>query len=408
MTIVTFCLTLISLLVPSLAAAVAQSSGSAAASDGPVATVNGWSIYDNRGRCNAMTFYEGGTDVSLSFDFGSNSAFLYLFNAAWESVENGRRYTVSITFSNDSEYTNAPASGMRNDDERGRLTGLQIHLQGDEFLDDFSESNAMLVEMGNNRLAVLSLNGTRAMVQRLKRCSIDSHRRYPPDPFRSIRSGQTVSDPSPVVPLTSYVSNDDYPAAALSRGEEGSVRFRLTVGPDGRVSTCTIVMSSGFSTLDDTTCRLMRTRPRFRPALDASGVPTTGSIESAVHWRIQPEPVTSSSADPATRANDGESVSASEPGMTRTAQHWVQLAGGIAESGLPREFARLRAKAPDLLGSRTAYSIPLRTTNRLLVGPFASAREAQDFVIQLARRDIQAFVWTSSAGQEVRAINDPR
>ena len=90
------------------------------------------------------------------------------------------------------------------------------------------------------------------------------------------------------------------------------------------------------------------------------------------------------------------------------ARHWVQIAGGANRSTLPREFARLRGLAPQLLGSRTAYTTPLRATNRLLVGPFRTAREAQAFVNQLADRNLPAFAWTSEAGQEIERLQTPR
>jgi len=86
------------------------------------------------------------------------------------------------------------------------------------------------------------------------------------------------------------------------------------------------------------------------------------------------------------------------------ARHWVQIATGPDRSLLPREFTRLRSRAPDQLGRRTAYTAPLRGTNRLLVGPFASTREAQEFVNQLAHHNVSAFAWTSAAGQEIDRI----
>jgi hypothetical protein len=60
--------------------------------------------------------------------------------------------------------------------------------------------------------------------------------------------------------------------------------------------------------------------------------------------------------------------------------------------------------APDQLGGRTAFTAPMRSTSRLLVGPFASAREAQEFVNQLATRNVAAFAWTSAAGQEIQRL----
>ena len=90
------------------------------------------------------------------------------------------------------------------------------------------------------------------------------------------------------------------------------------------------------------------------------------------------------------------------------ARHWVQIAGGANRTTLPREFARLRGLAPQLLGSRTAYTTPLRATNRLLVGPFRTTREAQALVNQLSERNLSAFAWTSEAGQEIERLQTPR
>jgi Flp pilus assembly protein TadD len=85
-------------------------------------------------------------------------------------------------------------------------------------------------------------------------------------------------------------------------------------------------------------------------------------------------------------------------------RHWVQIAGGANRAALPREFTRLREQAPDQLGRRVAYTATLRATNRLLVGPFDSAREAQEFVNQLARHNVSAFAWTSEAGEAVERL----
>jgi len=82
----------------------------------------------------------------------------------------------------------------------------------------------------------------------------------------------------------------------------------------------------------------------------------------------------------------------------------VQIAGGANRAALPREFARLRTLAPQQLGRRDAYTAAARATNRLLVGPFASDRAAQEFVNQLAGHNVSAFAWTSDAGQEIERL----
>jgi tetratricopeptide (TPR) repeat protein len=90
--------------------------------------------------------------------------------------------------------------------------------------------------------------------------------------------------------------------------------------------------------------------------------------------------------------------------VAHPSRHWVQIAGAANRAGLPAEFARLRGLAPDELARRSAYTTPLRFTNRLLVGPFDSDREAQAFVNQLAARNVAAFAWTSPAGQEIERL----
>jgi tetratricopeptide (TPR) repeat protein len=80
---------------------------------------------------------------------------------------------------------------------------------------------------------------------------------------------------------------------------------------------------------------------------------------------------------------------------------WVQVAGGADRDALVDDYARLKRKAPKLLGTRTAWTTPLNATNRLLVGPFKSEEEAQDFVNSLAELHLSAFTWKSPAGQEI-------
>ncbi len=92
--------------------------------------------------------------------------------------------------------------------------------------------------------------------------------------------------PTPRAPLASLVTVNDYPAQAMANGQSGSVRFRLDIGADGRVSMCTILRSTRSSILDATTCRLMRSRARFTPARDASGQALVGRFEDEITWTL--------------------------------------------------------------------------------------------------------------------------
>lgn len=103
----------------------------------------------------------------------------------------------------------------------------------------------------------------------------------PPPPPRTVEPARARAN------LASYVSNDDYPAAALRNEEQGTTGFRLTVGPDGRVTNCVVTSSSGSSSLDAATCRLMRSRARFTPARNNLGESTSDTVNSRITWRIQ-------------------------------------------------------------------------------------------------------------------------
>ncbi|HYI49126.1 MAG TPA: energy transducer TonB [Allosphingosinicella sp.] len=108
-----------------------------------------------------------------------------------------------------------------------------------------------------------------------------------------------VTPPAPVPPpvrtvppqraranLNSYFSADDYPAAALRGNDQGTTGFSLTIGPNGRVSECSVTASSGSAALDAATCRILRSRARYTPARDSSGNPTSGRDSGRVTWRL--------------------------------------------------------------------------------------------------------------------------
>jgi periplasmic protein TonB len=100
----------------------------------------------------------------------------------------------------------------------------------------------------------------------------------PPPPPRTVKPAAAKAN------LASYVSNDDYPDSAIRNEEQGVTAFRLDVGPDGRVTNCTVTSSSGSSSLDSATCRLMRSRARFTPATDSTGNRVSDSVSSRIRW----------------------------------------------------------------------------------------------------------------------------
>jgi protein TonB len=84
----------------------------------------------------------------------------------------------------------------------------------------------------------------------------------------------------------SWATPDDYPSRALREDREGVTRFQVSVGPDGKVQSCSVTGSSGHPDLDDATCKLVTRRARFNPATDGEGHPTSGSYSNSVRWQI--------------------------------------------------------------------------------------------------------------------------
>lgn len=101
--------------------------------------------------------------------------------------------------------------------------------------------------------------------------------------------GEGGGEGTPPEWLRGRIRDSDYPRAAAEAGVQGSLTVRYVVGIDGRVANCTVEQSSRSAALDETTCRLIRERFRFRPARDASGRPVAATIVEDHEWIIDPD-----------------------------------------------------------------------------------------------------------------------
>jgi TonB family protein len=117
-----------------------------------------------------------------------------------------------------------------------------------------------------------------------------------PPPIVAVGAGESaprnmVFDPPrvharPQAPLASYAMEGDYPAAAIRNREQGRVAVALVIGPEGRVTACTIIASSGSAALDAATCRILRSRARYAPARDARGNPVPDHDRGELTWTL--------------------------------------------------------------------------------------------------------------------------
>ena len=97
-----------------------------------------------------------------------------------------------------------------------------------------------------------------------------------------------VSSPVPARgDVRSVFSTDDYPPDALAAGVGGTAQAELTIGPDGRVTGCSLVQSTGNGSLDRTTCNILQRRVKFTPAKDSNGNSTSGTyLTPKITWVV--------------------------------------------------------------------------------------------------------------------------
>lgn len=87
--------------------------------------------------------------------------------------------------------------------------------------------------------------------------------------------------------LRGRIRDSDYPRAAVAADLQGALVARYRVGTNGRVTACDIVETSGNALLDQTTCRLVIERFRYKPALDEAGRPVVSTIYEDHRWVIE-------------------------------------------------------------------------------------------------------------------------
>jgi protein TonB len=87
-----------------------------------------------------------------------------------------------------------------------------------------------------------------------------------------------ILTPARAIPATHTIP--DYPPISRRLGEQGTLRLRLAIGPDGAVEDARVEASSGHSRLDDAAVQWVKTHWRYEPAMQGSKpVPSTASAE---------------------------------------------------------------------------------------------------------------------------------
>ena len=123
----------------------------------------------------------------------------------------------------------------------------------------------------------------------------------PPEGVRTIQdaikalNARADDKSAPAQPLGnpgSFFGQDSYPPAAQRAGEQGRTVVRIELDARGYPTRCTVVTSSGSTSLDEATCRIAQTRMQFAPARSGKGKPIASQYTLPVRWVLPaPTPV---------------------------------------------------------------------------------------------------------------------
>lgn len=82
------------------------------------------------------------------------------------------------------------------------------------------------------------------------------------------------------------IKDKDYPRVSALAGVGGTVWVRFAVETNGRATDCVVTRSSGHEDIDETTCRLIENRFRYKPATDYAGHPVRAYLVERHTWSI--------------------------------------------------------------------------------------------------------------------------
>lgn len=114
---------------------------------------------------------------------------------------------------------------------------------------------------------------------------------------------------------------------------------------------------------------------------------------------------------PAKAAKDAKSAAAAKAQKdakpkppAQPSRVWVQVATGRDVGALGFDWRRMTRANADLFKGQRAHVATWGQSNRLLTGPFPNAAEARAFVTKLKKGGLDSFVFTSSEGEDVKAL----
>ena len=151
------------------------------------------------------------------------------------------------------------------------------------FIDGYAKAGSITIEAKNKPVAHMRLPNAAKAVQALDAGERDALQRWKVDTAALATLQRRATSKKS---MAAYMSDNDYPAEALSKREQGTTVVRLTVDADGKVPECGVVSSSGSRALDLQTCAIFIRRVEYDPAISAEGRPVRSVVFTRLTWRL--------------------------------------------------------------------------------------------------------------------------
>lgn len=255
----------------------------------------GWDVYEiGETRCVVgRTFAGTGTTFGIIMSLDGEVR-VFATGAGWPGV-NGQPSAGQILL--DGRAYAGRAVGMEQQNNRGFVAAADP-----EFLTRFATASLLGISGGpGTDQSALPLTGAAAGLAQGRRC-LEALRQG----GRAPSIAQTTPAPQPAVatvvqPATvpvlargpvargsksAWMADAEYPSAALRAEEQGAVTVKLAIDERGEVSACEVVRSSGSRALDTETCRTVKRRARYTPAVGTDGRAMASVDQHTVRWAL--------------------------------------------------------------------------------------------------------------------------
>lgn len=147
----------------------------------------------------------------------------------------------------------------------------------------------------------------------------------------------------------------------------------------------------------------------FAIAPVAAPAPQDGAVDiTRIKPRLEEPPKPKDEPVAPAQAKGSKSEKVEKPAKPAKPVHrsrnWVQVGTGRDKAALAFDWRRMTKAQPELFKGKQGYFAAWGQTNRMVTGPFDSAKAAQQFVASLKGKGIDSFTFTSAEGEEVTQL----